>query len=154
MSHSESENGAFPLSVISSCSKQSAGREKLAASLLWVTTGLFWGQVSMVGTLSHSPGGHVPLYHKSTAVISSYKQLQKREMKKEHNEEVVSSSNLPCFSPLKTFFLFQFWVVFRVLINLENKNNFQIISAMVNWNPSQAGLIVPGSYKIPVGAGY
>lgn len=97
--------------------------------------------------------GHMPLLHGSTTVISVYKQLQSRKMKKEHDEEVVSSSNLPCFSPLKTFFLFQFWVVFRVLINLENKNNFQIISAMVDWNTSQAGLIVPGSYKIPVGAG-
>lgn len=76
------------------------------------------------------------------------------EMEKEHDEEVVRSFNLPCFSSLKTFFLFQFWVIFRVLINLENKNNFQIISAMVDWNTSQAGLIVPGSYRISVSAGY
>lgn len=60
------------------------------------------------------------------------KQLKKRQMREEHNEEVVGSSNSPYFSPLKSFFLFQFWAVFKVLINLENKNNFQTISARAN----------------------
>jgi len=58
------------------------------------------------------------------------------------------------FFPFKNILLFPVWVFFRVLINLENKNNFQTISAMVNRNASQAGLIVPGSYNIPVGAVY
>lgn len=56
------------------------------------------------------------LYQGSTGIF----RFLYRQLKKEHNEEEASSSNSPYFSLLKTFVLFQFLVVFRVLINLEN----------------------------------
>lgn len=56
----------------------------------------------------------------------------------------------------KPLFLFQFYAVFRVLINLGEKNpttthQFQIVDARVKQNTSQPVFWVPGSFKISVG---